>query len=121
MIIEDDLIEYILQQAWDALLKAREEGKIRSFDSAVPSQLTSWLDSIYNSQLGALRATDQQMWKNKRFAIAIAYRLSINATIGMDYFMEQMKNTAKKRAMDKLIANLEDDIEKDNKVKRSLR
>lgn len=121
MITEDDLVEEILQRAWDELLKCREEGKIKTFDSAVPSQVTSWLDSIYNSQLGTLRATDQRLWKYKRFAIAIAYRLSINATIGMDYFMAQMNDTKKMNAMDRLVADLSENIEKDNKVKRSLR
>lgn len=118
---EDQLIEEVLQEAWDKLLKLREEGKIETFDSAIPAQIAQWLDSIYNSQLGTLRATNQEMWKTKRFAIAIAYRVSISTTIGMDYFLEQMNNVGKMRAIDKLIKDLEEGISRDNKTKRELR
>jgi len=119
--LQDDLVQEILQEMWDRLLKARAEGRLANFDTLVPAQIVSLLDGIYDTQLTTFRATNQEVWKNKRFSIAIAYRMSIQNTVGLEYFMEQMKNTGKMNAIDKLIKDLSESIDKDNKFKRMMR
>jgi hypothetical protein len=119
--LQDELVQEILQEAWDKLLKAREEGRLSAFNTLVPAQIVSLLDTIYDTQLTTFRSTDQEVWKNKRFSIAVAYRMSIQNTVGLDYFMEQMNNTGKMNAIDKLIRDLSENLDKENKFKRMLR
>lgn len=118
---EDDLVEEILQEAWTKLLTARQAGKLPNFDTEVPAQIQSWLCDIYDTQLTTLRLTDPEAWRLKMFSIAMAFRISLRVTIGVDYFMEQMNNAAKMAALDKLIEDLDKVIDKDNMVRRAFR
>lgn len=118
---EDELIESILQQAWDKLLQARREGKLPGFDAQVPAQIQSWLCDIYSTQLDTLRLTDKDAWLAKRFSISIAYRISLRATVGIDYFMQTMNDTNKMQAMDRLINEIERGLKKDIDIRRSMR
>lgn len=118
---EDELVESILQCAWDKLLAARQDGKLPNFDTEVPAQIEAWLCEIYNTQLGTLRVTDPAAWKTKMFSIALAFRISLKTTIGLEYFMKQMNDAGKMSAVDKLIKQLETGLKKENDVKRLLR
>ena len=118
---EDYLVESILQKCWDELLAARKAGKLPNFDIEVPAQIQSWLCDIYDTQLSTLRLTDPEAFKLKMFSIAMAYRISLKVTVGLDYFMEQIKDEAKMHAIDKLVNDLSVVIDLDNKVKRDLR
>jgi hypothetical protein len=119
--LQDELVQEILQEAWDKLLKAREDGRLSAFNTLVPAQIVSLLDNIYDTQLTTYRALDQATWKNKRFSIAVAYRMSIQNTVGLEYFMEQMNDVGKMKAIDKLIKDLSENIDKENKFKRMMR
>lgn len=118
---EEYLVETILQECWDKLLQARKDGKIPGFDIEVPAQIQSWLCDIYATQLDTLRLTDKESYNAKLFSIAMAYRISLRATVGVDYFMGEMQNVQKMQAIDKLINDLEMSMRKDNDVKRLLR
>ena len=119
--MDDQLIEAILQEAWDKLLAARRQGKLPSFDIEVPAQIQSWLCDIYETQLSTLKQTDPEAYKAKLFSISMAYRISVRATVGIDYFMDEMNNAQKMQAMDRLINQLETGLRKDMDVKRRLR
>ena len=119
--LEDDLVHEVLQKAWVELLRLRDSGKIPNFDSAVPAQLESWLEDIWKDQLETYNIVDHERYKLKRFSIAIAFRERIKNIIGLDYFMEQMSDTKKMRAMDRLIESLKANLAEENDRNRDLR
>ena len=118
---EDDLIMDVLQQAWTKLLTMREEGKLTNFDIEVPSQVLSWVEDIYKQQLATYEQKDPTRFKNKKFAIAISFRVALNNILGIDYFMEQMNDKPRMAAMDILIEDIYGQIRKDNEMRRELR
>ena len=118
---EDEIIEDVLNEAWKKLLAARKEGKLPGFDYEVPAQIQSWLCEIYAAQLDAVRLINQEMYDSKRLSISMAYRISLRETVGIDYFMRQMNDVGKMSAFDRLIADLERGLKRDNEVKRLLR
>jgi hypothetical protein len=118
---EDDVIQDVLQEAWTKLLKLREQDKIRNFDINVPSQLLSWLEDIYKTQLATYDVTDKDFAKHKRFAIAVNFRVTINNILGMDYFMKEMNDEPRMKAMDKVINDLYSQIRQDNEMKSAFR
>lgn len=118
---EEDIIETVLQEAWTKLLAARKEGKLPGFDIEVPAQIQSWLSDIYASQLNALRLVDKEAYNLKLFSIAMAYRISIHETVGVAYFMKEMNDEGKMKAIDRLINDIRKNLQDDLKTKRSLR
>ena len=119
--IEDDIIAEILGDAWRKLLRARDDGKLPNFDTNVPAQLESWLEEIWQTQLDTYQKTDHEYFNVKRFSIAMAFRLMINNTVGIHYFMEQMHDVGKMAAMDKLVGELREKLVREDNMKRELR
>ena len=117
---EDELIQEVLQKAWSELLRLRTKQKIKNFDINVPSQILSWVEDIYKQQLNTYERVDKEHFKNKRFAIAITFRVAISNILGIDYFMEQMNDLPRMKAMDALLEDIYQQIRKDNQMKADL-
>lgn len=118
---EDEIIQDVLQKAWTELLRLREQNKLRNFDINVPSQVLSWAEDIYKQQLNTYEQVDKKHFQNKKFAIAITFRIAINNILGIDYFMNVMNDKPKMAAMDRLLDDLYNQIRMDNKVRSELR
>ena len=119
--LEDELIHDVLQRAWRELMQLRADGKIPNFDSIVPAQLQSWLEDVWKDQLETLNMTDRERYELKRYSIATVIRESIKNTIGLDYFMEQLGNTKKMRALDRFIDSLRTGLAEQDDLNRDLR
>ena len=118
---QHEIVDTAIQELIDKLSKDREAGLIPDYDTIFPSRLVGILDNIYTEILSEARVTDQEKWKTKMFSLAIIYRMSINDTIGIDYFMDRMKDAKKMKAMDKLISDLSEGLRKDDDIKRQFR
>ena len=120
-ITNDEIVHEILQEAWTKLLEARKEGKIQYFDSVVPAKLLSWLEDIWSQQLTTLRVSDDAAYERKLFSIAISYRLSVEQIVGLDYFLNLLKDKKKMKFVDDLVSDIRENINKDNAMKRLYR
>ena len=121
-IVDDELVHEILQEAWTKLLQVRKEGKIPYFDSIVPAKILSWLEDIWEQQITTLRVSasdaDDDAYERKLFSIAISYRLSIEQIVGLDYFLNLIKDKKKMKFVDDLVSDIRENINKDNAMKR---
>lgn len=117
---EDELIQEVLQEAWTKLLKLRKQGKLKNFDINVPSQILSWVEDIYKTQLATYERVNKEHFHNKRFAIAITFRVAINNILGIQYFMEQMLDEPRMQAMDRMLDDIYQQIRHQNKVDKEL-
>ena len=113
------LLDDILQRTWSELLANRNS--VDGFDNYLPAKLGDWLADVWSTQLETLRQTNKTDYIQKKFGITIAFKLLIEQTIGMDYFMEQMHDVGRMQAMDKLVNDLIGKHKKENDMKRELR